>query len=420
MLKHIMCKSVLVGVGLFSLITFGHAYGTTYYTALAGSDSNSCSQATSTSTPKRTINQGLRCLSAGDTLFIRGGTYAEALDAVVGTQWPSGTSWTNAVTVAGYPGETAIIQPTSIGSGYLVGMYTPSGTTQYIILDNLTFSETRTGIAAIIKPDAGSANIRISNSKITGRLDDISAYQNAILAGGPGMQIVNNEISNVSGYGIYFLGEGSLIEGNYIHDVGGYGIHHYRNDCHTCANNNIIRGNRVDHNGRITGDAGRPGCGMVIASGSNNMVYNNIVADQQNGACGIQIYATSVDIKVYNNTIVGNGGGCININPGSSGAIIRNNICYDNGSGITDAGSGATIDHNTTNAINPQFVNATGADFHLQPTSPAIDTGLTISIITMDRAEVSRPQGKGYDIGAYEYVGNQLPVPSKLRVINAQ
>jgi hypothetical protein len=84
----------------------------TYYVSKDGSDSRSCAQAQSTGTPKQTI-AGLACLTAaGDTLLIRAGTYNEA---IIQTQFvsliPSGTSWTNIVRVAAYPGETVWMAP---------------------------------------------------------------------------------------------------------------------------------------------------------------------------------------------------------------------------------------------------------------------------------------------------------------------
>ena len=42
-------------------------------------------------------------------------------------------------------------------------------------------------------------------------------------------------------------------------------------------------------------------------------------------------------------------------------------------------------------------------------TSPVIDAGLTIASVTDDFSGTARPQGTGYDIGAYEYVGAAPP-----------
>lgn len=44
-------------------------------------------------------------------------------------------------------------------------------------------------------------------------------------------------------------------------------------------------------------------------------------------------------------------------------------------------------------------------DFRLKPGACGIDIGATLPEITEDFDGVKRPQGKGYDIGAYEFTG---------------
>src|SRR5712691_4046826 len=78
-----MKKLLLV---IFFTIVLVLAHGATYYVAKTGSDSNSCANAQSQSTPKLTINAGAGCLSAGDTLIVKTGTYDEVLNRVI----PSG------------------------------------------------------------------------------------------------------------------------------------------------------------------------------------------------------------------------------------------------------------------------------------------------------------------------------------------
>jgi len=51
----------------------------------------------------------------------------------------------------------------------------------------------------------------------------------------------------------------------------------------------------------------------------------------------------------------------------------------------------------------PQFVDPANGDYRLKPGSPGIDAGTTIEAVKTDVRGVERPQGKGYDIGAYEY-----------------
>lgn len=49
------------------------------------------------------------------------------------------------------------------------------------------------------------------------------------------------------------------------------------------------------------------------------------------------------------------------------------------------------------------FVNVTGNNYHLVKGSPAIDTGETLAMVTVDRDGITRPQGAGFDRGAYEW-----------------
>jgi hypothetical protein len=99
-----------------------------------------------------------------------------------------------------------------------------------------------------------------------------------------------------------------------------------------------------------------------------------------------------------------------------------NSIIYGNGVGqILDYGSGTTLSHNLT--TDPKFVNAAGGDFRLRPDSPAINKGVSLSEVTYDYAGVPRPQGSGYDIGAYEYNSASSPkllAPTNLRIGSAQ
>ena len=68
-----------------------------------------------------------------------------------------------------------------------------------------------------------------------------------------------------------------------------------------------------------------------------------------------------------------------------------------------------TIDPSNLNNQDPLFVGSSTDDYHLAKGSPCIDTGTSTSAPVTDIAGTSRPQGQGYDIGAYEYVG--IPVP---------
>jgi hypothetical protein len=54
-------------------------------------------------------------------------------------------------------------------------------------------------------------------------------------------------------------------------------------------------------------------------------------------------------------------------------------------------------------AVGPRaFVDAARHDYTLAPGSPAVDAGIPLPGVTTDRTGAPRPQGKAYDVGAYE------------------
>ncbi len=83
-----------------------------------------------------------------------------------------------------------------------------------------------------------------------------------------------------------------------------------------------------------------------------------------------------------------------------SGITGSNNIFY--GHGAPPANSSLTDSLN----VDPRLANLSLAnpDFHLQPGSPAIDAGVTISGLATDFDGIPRPQGSAFDIGAYQFV----------------
>jgi hypothetical protein len=59
------------------------------------------------------------------------------------------------------------------------------------------------------------------------------------------------------------------------------------------------------------------------------------------------------------------------------------------------------------------FVDAARHDYHLVPSSAAINSGATISQVAVDRDGVARPEGIAYDVGAYEW---RPPDPGEIGV----
>jgi hypothetical protein len=50
-----------------------------------------------------------------------------------------------------------------------------------------------------------------------------------------------------------------------------------------------------------------------------------------------------------------------------------------------------------------RLVDPAHFDLHLLPGAPALDTGSSVNAPKLDRDRIPRPQGKGIDIGAYEW-----------------
>jgi hypothetical protein len=65
------------------------------------------------------------------------------------------------------------------------------------------------------------------------------------------------------------------------------------------------------------------------------------------------------------------------------------------------------------------FVDAAAHNYQISASSPALDAGVTISEVATDREGTPRPQGKAYDVGAYERAPRTgpPPAPANLRVI---
>jgi hypothetical protein len=58
-----------------------------------------------------------------------------------------------------------------------------------------------------------------------------------------------------------------------------------------------------------------------------------------------------------------------------------------------------------------QFLDAAAHRYELAGRSVAIDSGVTVEEIMLDRAGTKRPQGRAYDIGAYERIPNPIRTP---------
>jgi len=370
----------------------------TYYVATTGSDANLGTEAA----PYRTLNKGVKALKSGDTLYVRDGTYAESLRNNIA----GGTSWSAPVKVAAFPGESVTLRPSS-GSHVI---WLSGSNRKYIIFERLILDAsgvstdgvkitTNDGTAATAAHHIRLLNVEVKNAPnqgiIVGQYCDDNEFLN--------LHVHHNGKDANYDHGLYLSGSRNLIEGGEWHHNKEYGIQLYR-----FGTGNIVRNARVHDNGQ----------GIVSSQQADNVIVNNMV--YQNTRRGI-ILMSGNQLKAFHNTAYNNGKIGIDISSAAvTNAQVMNNISFNQITNIKNLGTNTTLSNNLN--TDPQFVNATLADFRLQGISPAIDTGVTLSEVTNDYAHVSRPQGAGYDIGAYEYTGSAastaVPTPMKPRIID--
>jgi parallel beta-helix repeat protein len=422
----------------------------TYYVAPGGNDDNPGTILY----PWRTIQKAANTLLAGDTVYIRAGTYPERV-----VPQNSGSAGSD-ITYAAYPGETVTIDGSGITlpddleglfhiqsqsyivvSGLRVINAGPHDNNAGILVlnashvtveNNATYNTNSSGIGVW-----GSSNVTVDGNRVEEAGG--GGYQECIsVAGTDTFEVRNNEVLNCHKEGIDAKDGASngQIYRNQVHHTQRVGIYVDAFENHTydiAVYQNVVH-DIQDNNGFAIGS--EQGGLLENVWVYNNIAYNNrYVGLTLHDCCPGPDTHPVQNVTVVNNTFYNNGwtdwgGGIAVDNPDVQNVIIRNNIVSQNlyfqiavNPGIP--AQNIAIDHNlidgyrgTENEIygddyvegDPLFVDPSQADFHLQETSPAIDRGSAVDAPANDYDGSARPQDGDqsgtaeYDIGAYEVV----------------
>ncbi|WP_127491508.1 carbohydrate binding domain-containing protein [Paenibacillus glycanilyticus] len=404
----------------------------TYYVATNGTTSNPGTF----SQPFANINQFMSVALPGDTVLVRGGTYS------IGETYlsKSGTASGGNITIKNYPGEAPILDGGgSSGVAFYFGEGNQgAGKGSYITIEGFIIRNYwRSGIN-IGCCEVNGAHQTVSNVTIRNNVVDRMGQNGITLMNAANVTVENNLVGRTG----WDAGTGSWSSGINLYQI--YG------------SNNVVRNNVTYHNIDVSGYH-TDGNGIIVDLSYYNgsaRIENNLAFE--NGGAGI-IMTHSAGGTIINNTLYENGKEPTYVNggtglgfygtEGTNGMTVKNNIVYQsfgNGLYTSQSMTNSTFANNNiagqSGYSDPAFTDANNADFRLQSSSSSIDTGTSSGApsdsIGFDKnallkttlnqpvswyryapdfayiegkgevknlfASVSRPQGGGYDKGAFE------------------
>jgi hypothetical protein len=409
------------------LISAGTVYAADYYVAPTGSDSNNGSLGS----PWATINHADSVVVAGDTVHVLPGTYPESVQMT----GASGTANAHITFISDTRWGAVVTGNGSTAPAWQVR------TANYVDIVNfeITNSTGYIGIELLAIGDRAIGNLvhDVSGGCTLGQLTLGGAGINmARLTMAYDQEVSGNYIHDIGDpfnphgcsltHGIY-VEEGTppaghfsgKVQNNVIYRVESDGITSYH-----CVNNMIISNNTVFEAGSSGILVGGSDCSNV-----NGTIENNIV--RHNGFHADCTFPAGPQCPNGKGVHLGNGG---ILESGSTATnSFKTNLLYDNQrAGVSDntialiGGDGST-QSGTISGTDPLFVNYAievdafpgtrllAGDLHLQSGSPAIDVGTSTNAPATDFNGNSRPQGAGFDIGAYEFVtGSGVMRPTNL------
>lgn len=352
-------KTHFVAVIMFFMFAF-LANATEYYVSTSGNDGNPGTL----SQPWKTIGKATSTMYAGDTVYIRGGTYNERIVPV-----RSGTSG-NKITYRNYQDEVAVIR----GEANVQTIVTISGK-NHIVIDGLTIKHQNTAgwkdRYFLVTIGGGSSYNEIRNSRIIRDGDPLQLYANnmkergiqvssgshnliednyirgvnigVLLARGSSYSTVRNNTITETGQSPVDLSGGglghNLIENNYlewsaIEDGIQFEWDYDIDNTHITDQSTVIRNNIIRNNAENALDF--KGAGSVLVEG--NIIYGTIGSNDG-------------PVNGWNYQLVTITRGA---NAATRDIIIRNNLLFDNSAGM-NIYDGYRVYHNTVVGNNRDY-----------------------------------------------------------------
>ena len=364
--------------------------GTNYYVSPNGNDSNNGSL----NSPWKTIQRAANIATAGDTVYVRGGTYNETIKIT-----RSGSSGVGQrIIFKNYPSELPVVDVSGKSVSGQVGVFTLSNVSYVTIegfdIKNFTTNSTNNVPIGIYVWGAGSyveiLNNHISYIKNTANSGDANALgllvagtevpasiNNIIISGNEldhltlgsseslsvngnveHWKVINNKIHDNNNIGIDAIGfeetnpndtynqaRDGLISGNLVFNISSYGNPAYGNEyaadgIYVDGGKRIIIENNIVHNTDfgIELASEHKGKSTSYVTVRNNLVWNNNAAGLTIGGYdkdrGTTDYCTIVNNTFLFNDSKKTGAGEFQIQYYATNNVVKNNIFYASSQGV--------------------------------------------------------------------------------------